>query len=848
MTNVFIGGLGKGSGSGGGGSTGAGALKVTVATIDNVDLALDLEAGKVLNGVTLTEGMTVLAKDQDTASENGVYTAPASGAASRSSLADTAEKLSALTTVVLTGDEGQEQYYYTEPEITTIGVDDVFIKRLDYIDTPQMTGIIDDINTAAAKFNYIDVQLNANQTENDVFTKNDPNNRVDDFNLITGWDKTTYPTLYCKFINSDRITVSYSASDRTATSSLNGNGAASIIHHQGSTGLKQFSNYTPSNIGGYIRVNSIGAVNEEFEITRASVDPGLGNDEKLATNTPAQHVPQEESVFAVTIDGEHNILDNGEPTDLPVNLNINKDYSGKWNGERSYVTKFTTSKVFNAVLFGPAAPAGLTAHDRAGTLLWSKNCSDLQTAAGSPDVQRIEDMVADETHVYIMTSRVTQSDDFTVFQIDHTGTILKFYTKSGLSSKGDRLRTDGQNAYVTQKNQSFTSMFMYRYDFSTDTAYDVDLTDMEFAWITPTGSDANAYSGTYFEISDNGTDYYVWVNVDGGSVDPAPGGKTAVQVDINSTDDQKQISFKIAQKLRGVTGGNAFAAEHRGYLIFIYRIRPVNSVWTIGTFPGNITGTNTVEAVQNFGFSSNNRLTIVFERGMYIEYNKAGTVGNEYAQSTGRTKSLVGNGADIVLANDSSYLDNPTGFNELRNTFIGKSFWIRYYVRYNEKTYSIKSQAGGLGDLKIGSFDLEPYWDGSNYVFSTASDNSGLFISENKLSEAQSGGVVYDIEDGDVFMLTPWNVYVNETLDEAYLDIGDRYLIVHSDKRPKLFMSPDGGETIRTPFEVQEGDQLYIIPEKFGSDLSGAEKISFRYLQDQTVPNVGSGSGSGSGS
>jgi hypothetical protein len=68
---------------------------VRVATTAPINLATDLEAGSTIDGVTLVAGNRVLVKDQSTATENGIYVAVASGAASRSSdangTADTGE-------------------------------------------------------------------------------------------------------------------------------------------------------------------------------------------------------------------------------------------------------------------------------------------------------------------------------------------------------------------------------------------------------------------------------------------------------------------------------------------------------------------------------------------------------------------------------------------------------------------------------------------------------------------------------------------------------------------------------------------------------------------------------------
>lgn len=58
---------------------------VRVATVSPINLATDLEAGDTIDGITLVAGDRVLVKNQSTATENGIYVAVASGAASRSS-------------------------------------------------------------------------------------------------------------------------------------------------------------------------------------------------------------------------------------------------------------------------------------------------------------------------------------------------------------------------------------------------------------------------------------------------------------------------------------------------------------------------------------------------------------------------------------------------------------------------------------------------------------------------------------------------------------------------------------------------------------------------------------------
>lgn len=79
---------------------------VRAATTAAINLATDLAAGQVIDGVTLAEGDRVLVKNQTGggAADNGIYVAPASGAASRATDADSsAEVTTGMFTFVSEG-------------------------------------------------------------------------------------------------------------------------------------------------------------------------------------------------------------------------------------------------------------------------------------------------------------------------------------------------------------------------------------------------------------------------------------------------------------------------------------------------------------------------------------------------------------------------------------------------------------------------------------------------------------------------------------------------------------------------------------------------------------------------
>ena len=98
---------------------------VRVASVAPVAIATALEAGDVIDGVTLVAGDRVLLKDQSTASENGIYVAVASaaGAASRAPDADTsAEVTTGMFTFVSEGTVNADNgYVLTTDDPITLG-------------------------------------------------------------------------------------------------------------------------------------------------------------------------------------------------------------------------------------------------------------------------------------------------------------------------------------------------------------------------------------------------------------------------------------------------------------------------------------------------------------------------------------------------------------------------------------------------------------------------------------------------------------------------------------------------------------------------------------------------------
>jgi hypothetical protein len=96
------------------------------ATTSNINLATDLEAGDVIDGVTLVAGNRVLVKNQSTTSQNGIYLAVTSGAAVRASDFDSSAEIQGGDFVFITGGTTNDSTGWVQTEVvTTVGTDPI---------------------------------------------------------------------------------------------------------------------------------------------------------------------------------------------------------------------------------------------------------------------------------------------------------------------------------------------------------------------------------------------------------------------------------------------------------------------------------------------------------------------------------------------------------------------------------------------------------------------------------------------------------------------------------------------------------------------------------------------------
>jgi hypothetical protein len=113
-----------------------------VATTANVNLSNGLEAGDTIDGVTLVAGDRVLVKSQSDATENGLYLAVSSGAASRDPQYDTIAELSGGLIVVNQGSTNDNKIFLcTTDSDGSLGSTNITYTQV----TPSNTGTVTSI-------------------------------------------------------------------------------------------------------------------------------------------------------------------------------------------------------------------------------------------------------------------------------------------------------------------------------------------------------------------------------------------------------------------------------------------------------------------------------------------------------------------------------------------------------------------------------------------------------------------------------------------------------------------------------------------------------------------------------
>jgi hypothetical protein len=123
-----------------------------VSTASNGALATCCDDGSSIDGITVETGDTVLLTAQSTPSENGLYTAPASGAPTRLTTADTGAEIHGTYTTIQEGTRAGRIYKNTNASEPTVDVTDLTFERYEglHVSSEGIIPVINDQGTLGA--------------------------------------------------------------------------------------------------------------------------------------------------------------------------------------------------------------------------------------------------------------------------------------------------------------------------------------------------------------------------------------------------------------------------------------------------------------------------------------------------------------------------------------------------------------------------------------------------------------------------------------------------------------------------------------------------------------------------
>ena len=205
------------------------------ASTANVVISSALEAGDVIDGVTLVAGDRVLLKDQSTATENGLYIAVASGAASRDPEHDTIAELSGGMVVVNQGTANDNKIFLcTTDTDATLGSTSITYTTI----TPQNVGTVTSITAGTGLSGGAITSSGTIAIDSTVAT-------------LTGTQTLTNKTLTSPKINED-VAVTSTA---TELNLLDGKAATNLAL----VGKQEGTNFTSSLLVGHATTGTLNA-------------------------------------------------------------------------------------------------------------------------------------------------------------------------------------------------------------------------------------------------------------------------------------------------------------------------------------------------------------------------------------------------------------------------------------------------------------------------------------------------------------------------------------------------------------------------------------------------------------
>lgn len=185
--------------------------------------------------------------------------------------------------------------------------------------------------------------------------------------------------------------------------------------------------------------------------------------------------------------------------------------------------------------------------------------------------------------------------------------------------------------------------------------------------ITTVADSSNSLSGKYFLISSDGVDYYVWYNT-GASSDPAVGGRTGIEVEIDINDTAAVVAYKTATALYKTANVLPITAINPTLTAFTIAGNHASKFPTDGTF--NITGSTANDGkyriISSF-YDGANTIIVVPEIESHVVDGNINTVAGGLISQSGNKIRLI----DASVSAQTDATAGTSGFTVIIKTYGG---------------------------------------------------------------------------------------------------------------------------------------------------------------------------------
>ncbi len=226
-----------------------------------------------------------------------------------------------------------------------------------------------------------------------------------------------------------------------------------------------------------------------------------------------------------------------------------------------------------------------------------------------------------------------------------------------------------------------------------------DLGRSEIFTVTCGADTAGDYGGKYFTCSSPSTNYYVWFDVDNTDVDPAPVGKTGIEVNIAAGATGNTIALAIETAMEAVGSGLVFSVSVNSTVATVTVLNPGAVTDAADVDVDAATATTFTVAVSTQGISAPIASVLGSHLGRVFTNDKTNVDRLQYC-STGNCEEWGGvgdSGAIDIRPGDGDPVGITAIFSFKGSLFVAKSTKLYRISGYTPETFQVDDVSSSIG-------------------------------------------------------------------------------------------------------------------------------------------------------